>query len=30
MIAKANDYLVKPVNLRELEKRIKQYLKVQT
>ena len=27
LVAKANDYLVKPVNLRELEKRIKQYVK---
>ena len=27
MLAKANDYLVKPVDLRELEKRIKQYVK---
>ena len=29
LLAKANDYLVKPVNLRELEKRIKQFTKEQ-
>ena len=30
LLAKANDYLVKPVNLRELEKRIKQFTKEQS